>query len=127
VDVRDELVPAVMRELLHFGLIRMADRAAHGIKDMFDEYRSYCESQLSNPHESVENGIPCDARDFNEMPLFHALRNRLDQVGGRLIKILNDQEFNLIDAMNSMRIESVDKIVSEKRDLVQMVSGLNSL
>jgi hypothetical protein len=127
VDVRDELIPAVMRELLHFGLIRMADRAAHGIKDMFDEYCSYCESQLRNPHESVENDIPCDARDFNEMPLFHALRNRLDQVGDRLNKILDDREFNLIDAMNSMRIESVDKIVSEKRDLVQMVSGLNSL
>jgi hypothetical protein len=116
-----------MRELLHFGLIRMADKAAHGIKDMFEEYRDYCESQLGISKENFPDAIPSNTLDFNEMPLFHALNNRLDQIGTRLRLILADNQFNLIDAMNSMRVESVDKIVSEKRDLVQTISGLNSL
>lgn len=124
-DFREELSPLVIKEFLNYGLTSIAERSSIGLKDMADNLVEYWrEHTKKSEHINFRENI---LSEFQEMPILYGLINRLDQIQTNLNKFINMDEFNLIDAMNSMRIESVDKIVSEKRCLVETVSNLRNL
>jgi hypothetical protein len=123
-NIKEELIPSVMKELLHSGLITIAERSSVGINDMFEDLKKFIKSQIEIFPELKKD---FSVTEFRDMPLIHALLNRLREIKNSLEEIMNDPSYNLIEAMNLMRIEKVSKIVSEKRDLVETVNGLNNL
>jgi hypothetical protein len=113
-----------MKELLHSGLISIAERSCTEGTDMFDQYVSSCKAQIE-----LQPDIKSDwtMSEFQDMPLLHGIINRMRQIIDSLERITKEGDWSLIDAMNSMRMESVDRIVSLKRDPAITVRGLRTL
>lgn len=124
-DFREELSPLVIKEFLNYGLTSIAERSSRGVKDMTDHLLVYWRQHV-NKSEHIKDP-DFELSEFQEMPIIYGLINRLDQIDETLTKLINAPSFDLIEAMNSMRIESVDRIVSEKRDIVETVNNLRNL
>jgi len=65
---------------------------------------------------------------LKDQPLLHALYHKLLQIGNDIrLCYKSENPYSLLTSIKHMRIEKVDKIVSEFRDPVIRVKGLDKL
>jgi hypothetical protein len=111
----EKLIPSFMRELLILGLGKQAESAGNEIKSLFDEF-------INN-----FNYDGFDKKKLRFHYLTHALWNRTKSISDLMKKVLQKPDMDLIDAIVSMRVEKIDKIVNLHRDKAKSVAMLDKL
>lgn len=111
----EKLIPSFMRELLILGLSKQAKAIGDETKYLFENFINQFD---------YEN---FDKKKLRYHYLTHALNNRVKALSAEVKKLLRSTDSDLIDAMVSMRVEKVEKIVSLHRDKAQSVAQLDKL
>jgi hypothetical protein len=104
---------------LDLGLTKQAESSAYELSKMFNNFVNFFKSKYKDD--------AYDVLKLKDHPTLHAINNRLSSIKKDLMKIRSDPNLDLIDAMNVMNVESVDKIVSLKRDTSITVTRLDRL
>jgi hypothetical protein len=115
----ENLVLSFLREILFLGLTKQAESSAYELSKMFNNFVNFFKSKYKDD--------AYDVLKLKDHPTLHAINNRLSSIKKDLMKIRSDPNLDLIDAMNVMNVESVDKIVSLKRDTSITVTRLDRL
>lgn len=110
----EKLISAFTQGLISITLDFQSERLARDVSTMFKDY-----IRLFNRVEPPK---------LKDQPLLHALFHKLKKVGNDVrLCYKSDNPYSLIKSIKDMRIEKVDKIVSEFRDPVIRVKGLDKL
>jgi hypothetical protein len=115
----ENLVLSFLREILFLGLTKQAESSAYELSKMFNNFVNFFKAKYKDD--------AYDVLKLKDHPTLHAINNRLSSIKKDLMKIRSDPNLDLIDAMNVMNVESVDKIVSLKRDTSITVTRLDRL
>lgn len=110
----EKLISAFTQGLISITLDFQAERLAREVATMFKSY-----IKLFNRVEPPK---------LKDQPLLHALYHKLLNVAKDVrLCYKSEDPYSLLTSIKSMRIEKVDKIVSEFRDPVIRVKGLDKL
>jgi len=113
----EEVAPSFMKALLSLSLHGQAEGAINNVSNMYDDFvKSY--TKLDETF---------DITLLAGHPLLHALRNRVKSIIKDIQMMKFKPEISLMDCLDMMRIESVDKLVSLKRDPKSVVDSLDKL
>jgi hypothetical protein len=112
----EKLLPSFMKELLNLGLFSQAELAGTEIKGYFESFIKV-----------FEKGHNYEPKILKDHPYLHGCFNRLKEIQKSLYELQNSKEFNLIEAMQCMRVDKIDEIVSLKRDTKRTVKALDAL
>jgi hypothetical protein len=107
-------IPDFVRGLLVIGLGRMAEISGNKIRTYYDDF--------INHFSKIE-----DLNTLRYNPLFSGFKNKIRTMKKTLMKVSNSDDFDLIDAMNHMRLDEPDKIVESVRNTSLQISHLNKL
>lgn len=112
----EKLIPSFVRELLTLGLFHQAEMAGDEIKGYFDSF-----------YNRFKEGYKFKPEILKHHPLLHACYNRLEEIHKDLYRLRASKDFNLIEAMQAMRVDKIDEIVALKRDTKKTVKSLDTL
>jgi hypothetical protein len=115
-NMSEEVSPSFMKALLSLALHSNAEQSIANIENMYDNFiKSY---------SHIEN---FDITALADHPLLHALVNRTESIIKDFQEMTFKPELDLMDCLDMMRVESVDKLVSLKRDPKSVALGLDRL
>jgi hypothetical protein len=98
------------------GLAKQAEAAGDQITKYFEE--------LIEPYKAFDGFVMTDLKDH---PLINGLYNRLESISKDLRRIVRSKDLDLIDSINSFRVEKIDRIVAMKRDSSRLFISMDQL
>jgi len=122
IDMRDELIPLFLRELLNSGLISIAERSVNKLNNYFEDIVNHFKTLKDDNGQGIS-----DMGMIRDHPIIHGIHNRLCEIPKSLESIMTNSKLDLIEAMNSMRVEKIDAIVLLKRDTSSTIRGITNL
>jgi len=114
----ENLVPSLVREILVQGINSSVEKAG---SQVFGFYNQFID------HYKREYGDDFDTYQLADHPILNGLYNKMKSMKRHLMNIRNDPKMDLIEAVNHMRIEDVDKIVQIHRDTGKTVIAMDKL
>jgi hypothetical protein len=112
----DTVIPLFLRAVLSHGLSNLAERAGNEIRNHTQVFRTH-----------FEKFDDYDMSDLGFHPSFCAFQSKIWKLKTDLMEMRNSKEFNLLDSMSLMQVESPEKLVLNFRDSHKLVPKLDKL
>jgi hypothetical protein len=96
---KEWLIPSKMKEILNLGMINTSKNLVSHINNQLSKAETACEKDL-----------------LNSWPLIHGYTNHINNLENLIVKINNNFQFNLIDIIKELNLQTLDKVLKIERN-----------